>query len=267
MRWNRMFVGWSAEGLPVVTSSEDDLLPDPRENYSIFKNSGLSSRRIDTPELVAAEYVYTGPVHNFIDDEFEKAEDLIAITIKDESGTEQTIKVGELAILKAIAESDKPWQETDNSSLLDMAKDTKLWYTLLLPHPSKKDTTIALIFKPITKDQSNAIKYQNFIRDVISRLLVVDEGQTRRFQKGYVKAAVKYAGQNVEGFFDLLFENGDQLVREFIARAISLLVDLGPDSLEKLKNPPGGYYNLEEIGIDKLVQLAATMHKSAEDYF
>ena len=73
-------------------------------------------------------------------------------------------------------------------------------YTLFAPQPGfGPDTGLAMLYEPTIKGGTNEPAFRSFVRNTISRLLVLDESQPRSSRKGYLEVAGHFAGMPPEG--------------------------------------------------------------------
>lgn len=278
-----IFIGWTRDGKPAITSNETRLSEEVQESLKAFERSGLEIKEIYL-NLIPVEYAYTGAAIDFRDQKERKAEDLINYGIKDEDGKSKKIALGELAVLEAIADSQTPWQDTASSKVREIAVAAKPMYILFVSTPEMDgNTALAILFKPTIEGESNEAAFKSFIRQTIGRLLVLDESQDPENRKGYMKAAEKFAGKRTTGspleillklrqtgfieFEDNWLKNLGQRGRNMLTTGLKLarslgLVEVDEDLLEEYKHPLP-HYDVDKLDINRLFSLTSAMRDAA----
>lgn len=282
-----VFVGWTSSGNPVVGKSIDSLSPSVRESYESFEFSNLEPKRILYREIVPAEYIFVGRAIDYKDTESQRAEDQVAFSVRTTEGVRE-IRIQERVILQAIVDAeDKPWQEIDHSSFVgEMVTEPREMYTLFLPLPKQgRESSLAILFKPLTDNESNRAVFKVFVQEVLTRLLALDEVQkTKRGRKGYLEAASEVTKgrrkiglvQKVlrslqdDGFTDLreeiIVNPKGSLVAAILEMARSYFdIDITDADIEMIRNPLPDY-DLKSLDLKKLFDLAERMLQKAEQF-
>lgn len=189
------FVGWSPEGLPAACTDVADLGEGARRELAAFRASRLEPRRLPFASLIPAQLVTVGAAVDYADGQGRRAEDQVRLSIVDAAGEQREVALGELALLGGIAAASEPWQTHPERSRSALAVDTVPQYTVFTALPgSRADTGLALLFQSTLEGGSNEPAFRSFVRNVIGRLLVLDESTPASDRKGYLDVAGKAAG-------------------------------------------------------------------------
>lgn len=293
-------VGWTCEGKLRVTENLTYLTPEARKNYSSGINDQI--RQIPFQTLIPVEYNLTGEAQDLLDRGDMRTEDRVVYLFLDQnlSPMEET-SVGELTLLSAIVDANLYWQnlsETTGLGIGQVYTKSAPMYNLLIPVPEERKTAYVVLFKPLIPGESNEETFKKFIRNTLGRLLILDE--TERLEgksgKGYIEAAAKLAGISDDGKIikilrDLqkigYIEFADDWIEQiktkkqhikqkgvgFFAGAMRILKDVGwledtsDEDIERMKRLPLPSYDLENISIERLFELARAMKIEAEKRF
>jgi hypothetical protein len=280
-----LFVGWTEDGLPAAAPRLEGLGEAAQAALTAFRNSGLEPRRVPFSALAPTEYVGTGPAVDFADQPGRRAEDQVRYTLLDSRGAERDVPLGELEVLRAIAEARHPFQSLASTGGGELAVDTVSLHTLFVGLPGGPEGTgLAILFRPTVAGHGNEPAFRTFVRLTIGRLLVLDESAPRAARKGYLEVAGRVAGLEPEsGFLKSLVtlrqlgfvDFSDDWLRTFqlasrkaqghvirVLRAIGM-VEISDEMLDELTDPRPDY-DVDRLEIDRLVDLAEAMAKAAK---
>lgn len=194
------FVGWSAEGLPAASTDVADLSDVARRELAAFRATRLEPRRVPFASLIPAQLVAVGAAVDYADGQGRRAEDQVRLSILDAAGEQREVALGELALLGGIAGAREPWQTHPERSRAELAVGTVPLYTVLTALPgARADTGLALLFRSTLAGSSNEAAFRSFVRNVIGRLLVLDESTPASDRKGYLEVAGRAAGIPPQG--------------------------------------------------------------------
>ncbi|MCB0217391.1 MAG: hypothetical protein H6648_03740 [Caldilineae bacterium] len=192
-RW--FFVGWTAEGLPAASISVEDLSDSARRDLASFRGARLEPRKVPFATLIPVSYAMTGSAIDFSDTPDRRAEDQVGFAVVDAAGARRDLALGELALLGAIGAAREPWQSHQVATGSGLAVDAVPLYTLFTTLPGvRADTGLAMLFESTLAGGSNEPAFRSCLRNVIGRLLVLDESQAPERRKGYLQAAGRLAG-------------------------------------------------------------------------
>lgn len=281
-----VFIGWTKEGLPVITLNEDQLSCRARESYESFQHSGLELREIPFRNLTPAEFMAVVEAKDFKDTRIKRAEDVVVLYVKTTEG-ERVVYVPERTILRSITDTrDNPWQDANIARIGEVESSSKTMYTLFVPTPNKgRDTGLAILFKPVIERDSNEAVFKIFIRETLGKLLAIDESQPKDNRKGYLKPASEIAGLSEKpgvveqtlralrkgGFVDFTdqdLEGLRQKGRNCFAKILSLAkeyVQIDEGDIDVIRDPLP-YYDLGSLKIEQLFGLAEKILICAENY-
>lgn len=296
-----VMIGWTSEGKLRVTENLASLTPEARKNYT----SGISDqvREIPFQTLIPVEYNLTGEAQDLLDRGDRRTEDRVVYRFLDQnlSPMEET-SVGELTLLNAIVDANVYWQnlsETTGFGIGQVYTRSAPMYNLLISAPEeRRKTAYAVLFKPLIQGESNEETFKRFIRNTLGRLLILDE--TERLEgksgKGYIEAAAKLARISDDGKIIKILSNlqksgyielTDDWIEQIktkkqnikqkgvglfvgamrILKDIGWLEDISDEEIEGMKRLPLPSYDLENISIEKLFELARAMKIEAEKRF
>lgn len=279
MREGLLFIGWTKEGNPMVSDNQNSLGEIAKRSFGAFRmSSGLRMREIGFTQLTPVEYGFTGEAIDFADTGPRKAEDLITYNVKDGKGEAFPINLGEREVLRSITEARIPWQDIGPSSVGNILSSAKKMYTLVVPNSEMgPNSATVILFQPPIEGESNEAVFKSFVRQTIGRLLVLDESQKLENQKGYLKAAAKFAGVRGTSMTDVLVnlvraglvefsdESVDRLkqsMRNLAAKGLSvisrLFVEINPDAIERLRHTLP-VYDVDKLDIEQLFRLSEAM--------
>ena len=194
------FIGWSEEGLPAACTDVAELSADARRELSGFRGARLEPRRVPFASLIPVAYVSTGSAVDFSDAGGRKAEDQVNLTVIDAAGERRDIALGELALLGGIAAAQEPWQSHPVAARGELAVDTVPLYSVCTALPgARADTGVGLLFPSTISGGSNEPAFRSFVRNVIGRLLLLDESSAPSSRKGYLDVAGRAAGLPPQG--------------------------------------------------------------------
>lgn len=194
------FLGWSAEGLPAACTDVADLSADARRELAAFRGARLEPRRVPFASIIPLNYVSTGSAVDFSDSGGRKAEDQVNLTVIDAAGERRDIALGELALLGGIAAAQEPWQSHPAGGGGALAVDTVPLYCVCTALPgARADTGVGLLFQSTIRAGSNEPAFRSFVRNVIGRLLLLDESSSPSSRKGYLDVAGRAAGVPPQG--------------------------------------------------------------------
>jgi len=194
------FLGWSPEGLPAACTDVDGLGAQARRELAAFRATRLEPRRVPYASLIPAQLVAVGAAVDYADSQGRKAEDQVRLSILDAAGQQREVALGELALLGGIAAAREPWQTHPERSRAELAVGTVPLYTVFTALPgARADSGLALLFQSTLVGSSNEAAFRSFVRNVIGRLLVLDESTPAADRKGYLEVAGKAAGVPPQG--------------------------------------------------------------------
>lgn len=279
-----LFVGWAPDERPAATTDPARLSEDALRAAQLYQGAGLSPRRIPYAKVAPVEYVMTGSAIDFADTADKMAEDQIRYTVVDAGGDRRDIALGELAALGAIADARVPWQATGNPIAADVAVSAVPLFTIFAPQPGRPpDACVALLFRSAIPSMGNTAAFHAFVRQTLSRLLVLDESQPKQNRKGYLDVAGRLAGPLPSGgvagtllwlrrlglvdFSDQWIRNARSSGTRAQGRLARLLRAVGlayvsDDVLEQLTDARPDY-DIEPLETEQLVDLAAAMYEVA----
>lgn len=281
-----VFVGWTSFGNPIAGNGSDILSLSARRDYQSFEDSSLEPKRIPYSDIFPVDYSCVGTAIDFKDTEEQKAEDQVILSIK-RAEDAQEIQVTERVILKAIVDArEEPWQEINHSgSIGEMVIVPREMYTLFLPTKRGEKSGLAVLFKPSTSGESNRAVFKVFVQEVLTRLLVLDEGQrTKKSRKGYLEAVSEVTkgkrriglvqkvlrGLQDGGFIDIKEETivnpKGGLVAAILEKARDYFdIDITDADIEMVRNPIPDY-DLKSFDLRRLFGLAEKMLQKAEEF-
>lgn len=281
-RW--LFVGWTAERLPVATTALDELSPAARQELAAVRGAQPAARQVPFASLIPVAYVLTGSAIDFTDSLHSRAEDQISYTVVDAAGQRREVALGELAVLGAIVAARQPWQARRAGAVSEAAVETVPQYTLFTTLPGvRADAGVALLFDTTIPGSSNAAAFRSFVRNTIGRLLVLDESQPKATRKGYLEIAGRAAGTPPRGGFlqtlvtlrrmglveieDSWLQKqklrGQKLRGQFIRSLRAMgLVEVDEQLLAELLDPRPEY-DVDQLDLEPLIDMAAEMYRHA----
>ena len=268
------FVGWTAGGLPAVARDSRALSAEARESVVAYQASRLNYRAVPYADLVPVEFSSAGAAVDFPDVGRTRAEDLVPLEFVGAAGTAFDVPLGELALLEAIVDAAVPWQLVPDAAQAQAAVAPRPMYTLFLPLDATR--AYAVLFRPALPGESNQATFRAFVRSMISKLLVIDESQPPRNQKGYVQAAARLTAPPPHGLLSQLVAL-DEPTRQSLAsagrqarvdllktlRALAL-VEISDAQLEVIEHNADVYYDIGELSLEQLLKLAAQMLTAAK---
>lgn len=268
------FAGWTAGSLPAVVRDPHALSAEARESVLAYQASRLDFRTVPYAGLVPVEFGSAGAAVDFPDVGRTRAEDLVPLEVVGAAGTAFSLPLGELALLAAIVDAAVPWQLVPGAARAQAAVAPRSMYTLFLPLDATR--AYAVLFKPALPGESNEATFRAFVRSMISKLLVIDESQRPRNQKGYVQAAARLTAPPPRGLLSQLVAL-DEPTRQSLAsagrqtrvdllktlRALAL-VEISDAQLEVIEHNADVYYDIGELSLEQLLKLAAQMWTAAK---
>jgi len=279
-RSNLVYIGWTndSDSRPIVVTDEKRLSEEALKSIDSFRKSRLPIKSVDFSALTAVEFSLTGEPVDFKDTERHKAEDLVCYSVRTSEG-QQSISLGELAVLKAIVEARQdPWQDMGFSRFTESVT-AKTMYTIFVPtNENPYNSGMAIIFRPSIEGESNEIAFQLFVRQTLGKLLLLDEMQQPEKRKGYIAEAARISGVESEGLlsdmllalgvveYDKQGPNSSQLARRRIRTRLASLFFENVDPTGKIISDPGDYYDIENLDLQVLFNLAEKMLLVAENY-
>jgi len=272
-RTGKVYLGLTQGDIPVCTTSPSDLTPTILKGIEIYEDGSkklpnLNLRTLPTPIKVN----YVGAIANFEDTPDNVSEDIVNISVTDSDGSRRTLKIGELAILKAITASKNPWQMMPEVSAMDSVVSAKLMYTIFVDKDDLgTEADMALILKSRTPNDSNEDAYRRFIIDVITKLVSNDENQVETSIRGYKKAIEKKGeSKSHKGFLSYFIETPENepsvedklyATGARILRAVGL-AEISDETLEELEQGPRDI-TLDNMTTEQLLDTAARIYETA----
>lgn len=283
-RGRSVVVGWTGDGLPAATTRMDGLSQEARRGIDSYRAAGLPPRRVPYTTVVPVTYALTGPAVDFTDTADRRAEDQVRYTVVDAHGERREIGLGERGALGAISEAAVPWQAVRRETMAQTASSAVALYTVFAPMAgAAPDTGLAILFEPTLRDSTNEPAFRSFVRNTVSRLLVLDESQPPRARKGYLEVAGRVAGTTPGGGPAAMLtwlrrigvlEFDDQWLRSLalgrrrmegrLVRALRAvgLVQVDEAVLQDLLHPRPDYA-IDPLSTERLVELADHMYRTA----
>ncbi len=197
-----IYIGWTEDGRPIATSHATQLSEAARTSVELFGQSTSDfARNVDYSTIDPANFVMVGAMVDFQDDPAtgKVAEDFLRVSVSREAGKANPgeIRIGERALLKAILDARNPYQDVGKAAIGEVAQSAMHMYTLLIPieGDQEAESAHALLFQA-EENFSNEAAFAYFMREVIARLLMLDETSISqgKHAKGYVEAAASIAG-------------------------------------------------------------------------
>ena len=261
------FLGWTEAGLPALTQDESQLSETARQSFNFYRRARLPLRRLPFTALAAVDFRVAEPPVDYRDSSAGKAEDILRYRVIDRTGEELVLSFGELDILEAICASTDPWQNLSEGPIRDVAVATQPMYTTFAPlSGGRSGRAIALLFKPALAGDSNEALFKAFVRRTLTNLLILDESQPSRGQKGYIRAAARIAGKGGS-----LSSNFEAAAGGLKAGALRLLRGLGlyhisDGELEEMARYRP-FYDISALELPQLFELADEMRRSVRVQF
>lgn len=283
-RW--FFVGWTAEGLPAASTTVEDLSENARRDLASFRGARLEPRKVPFATLIPVSYAMTGSAIDFSDTPDRRAEDQVGFAVLDAAGARRELALGELALLGAIGAAREPWQSHQIATASSLAVDAVPLYTLFTTLPGvRADTGLALLFESTLAGGSNEPAFRSCLRNVIGRLLVLDESQTPEQRKGYLQVAGRLAGvppgSGVLGSLVWLRKAGliafeDSWLQSMQGRGRRMkggliralrgmgMVEISDEMLAEIADTRPDY-DVDRLDLRRMLDLAAAMHEVARE--
>ncbi len=192
-----LYAGWTSRGLPILTSSDNDLSESAREDLRTFKKSGLVIPKLSLrgSHLDVAVATIAGSVQDIKDTSRKNlAQDTIKVTVTDSSGSSYDITLGELEILKMIADCVITFQRLGTIfDTVDRQEAVEIYSLFLQGTQGNGDTIedrpdLLLLLKPTNDNLGNIIDTIIFASDIIKKLINNDRRQPAGYKKGYLEA-------------------------------------------------------------------------------
>ncbi len=192
-----LYAGWSVSGLPVLTTSSTDLSEKAREDLKTFNKSDslIPKLPLRNNQLSVVILSVAGPVQDMKDQSARKlTQDTIKVSVTDTRGDSSEITLGELEVLRMIADGLIVFQRL--GTVLDTAdrQEAVEIYSFFLPGSDGFGEDITerpdqlLLVKPTNDNVGNLIDIVIFISDVIKKLIANDRRQPAGYKKGYLVA-------------------------------------------------------------------------------
>lgn len=185
-----LYAGWSADGLPMLTTSTDDLSSRAQGDLETFNKStsaipkiALRGSRLDVVVVSVA-----GPVQDIKDSSPRNlAQDTIKINVTDAQGKTNELTLGELEALKMIADNLIVFQRL--GTIFDNAdrQEAVEIHSYFLPASGNR-TDLLMLFKATNDNVGNLVDIILFVSDVIKKLISNDRRQPAGYKKGYLEA-------------------------------------------------------------------------------
>lgn len=274
-RSGKLYLGLTSEDLPVCTTSPDDLTPNTQRSIEIYEDG---SRKIPSlnlsglPKPIKVNYV--GAIMDFEDTDEAISEDIVTISVTDEDGIRRPLKIGELALLKAISSSKKPWQMIPEVSATDSKVTTKLMYTIFIEKDDLgTDQDLALILKSVLPNDSNEIAYRSFVKDVLTKLLKNDDDQPDERKRGYRDVFEDKSqasnGDSILNWFISADPKGPSVENQLYAKGARILravglAEISDETLQALEEPSQvDIGDLDQLSTEKLLKVATVYYEKA----
>lgn len=190
-----VYAGWDHAGQPVLSTSKDDLAPEASSTLQFFVKSGypIPKLQLTNGELSVAIASIVGAVQDLKDvSQRELVQDTIQITIINESGSQETVTLGELEALRMIGDGLLTFQFLGTVLDTEDRQEAVNVFSLFLPgdyEESRPD--LILLIKPTNINIGNAIDTVLFVSDIVKKLIANDRKQPSKMRKGYLEAEVE----------------------------------------------------------------------------
>lgn len=263
-----LFAGWSAGGIPLLTTSIDNLAPRAQKTIDVIEASGIQMQTLKISGLAAFDFNFVGPIFDFSDTStISLKEDVLDIGLVDSSGSQVVLKFGELQLLSAISKGVIEWQYISDVAISALVVKAVKSYSLIIQgKSSKNDRDTLIIFKPVLSENGNSIEFSSFVREIVGRLIALDEQQQPEYKKGYLEASS--GNPNKSSIWDLLvaptaegkrFRPGRSLLK--LAGQLGLVDTRGLPLDEKENLLKEG---LNNASLSTLVEIATAMYECAD---
>ena len=161
-----LYAGWSAGGVPVLTTSSDNLAGMAIKSLDAIRASGIQLQTVNVSSLIAFDFNYVGTLYDFADtSSISLTEDVIDIGLVDTKGQQTALRFGELQLLSALSNSVLKWQYVPvaGTSAL-VVKAVNSYSLVVLGKRGKVEGDILIIFKPILAERGNEIEKKEILR-------------------------------------------------------------------------------------------------------
>lgn len=274
-RSGKVYLGLTSEDLPVCTTSPDDLTSNTLRSIEIYEDGSKKIPNLNLSGLPTPVKVnYVGAIMDFEDTGDSISEDIVNISITDEKGSRRPLKIGELALLKAISSSSNPWQMIPEISASDSKVSTKLMYTIFVEKDDLgTDRDIALILKSSLPNDTNEIAFRSFVKDVLNKLLKNDDDQPEGRKRGYREILDNKSQPESEGgilgWFISADPKGPSVENQLYAKGARILravglAEISDETLQALEEPTQvDTGDLDELSTEKLLKVATAFYEKA----
>lgn len=263
-----IFIGWSSDNKVLASTLCSD---DVERDFLAAKQSGANFPRLSTDNITCFEY---SSLSNAIDYPGNK-EDVISIIAKDGNGNSTTINLGESTILNALEwamSEENIWNSILEAGVVDdgtgVTSALKMYTLIFQDNRVNKGVVSALLFRPLTKGQSNEGTFFRFVKSIVKQLLIIDESQASSQRKGYIQLAAQISKSSKKGgLADLIFDTRDKKTAEAVTKArvgsLKLLQTLGiaevsQETIDSISDPLPDY-NIDKLSDEDLLKLISSM--------
>lgn len=285
-----VFLGWTRDGRPTQQADQSMLNERAQTSFESYQLSGARLREISYYSLRPTQFKLVGEAQDYDEAHDPDAEDLVTYGLVDEQSKSLSIAITEREILKAILRCRTPWQDVGSSRFSEVAVGAKPMYTLFVePQNGGGREAVAVLFEPLIAGESNEVVFKAFIKQTISRLLVLDESQPNRSnQKGYLDAIARLdsvsqkqtlgddlmlvlRSMGLVNFDDDWFENKRRASKGLLAKTLRIaravgLYDISDEKLDELQYPPPDY-DLDTLDLNQFFALTEAMLSAANSYY
>ncbi len=269
------FIGWDRNDLPRITTNSTQLDERARKSVTENQKAGLRIKEVPYTRIEPKSYLSVGRPVDYADDGQVVAEDLVSIAVIDDKGNNTLETFGELVLLNGIVDARVTWQDLGVSERADITTPIKHMYTIFLkPTDAPRNTAYALMFKSLLDGTGNEIAFRSFMKQSLSKLLILDESQKPSDRKGYIEAAAKMSGyeeKKKRSVLSLFYNSPEdnrgkkkKLSHSFLKVARGLgMYDFSDKDLEEGEDENLPYYDIESLSTEKLIELASDMRDAA----
>lgn len=273
-----VFIGWTAQGIPAITTTENELSQVAQKSYFENRKSKQQLDLLQYSNIIPVDYLKTGQPIDYQDTPQHKAEDLLSYSVLDSNGDQKSLTIGELNMLEGISNGVSIWQDLGKLDRDEIAATAKQMYTLFVEEEKQSGEAYAFMFQPPIEGQSNEVSFKSFIRQTLGKLLVLDESQNPSNRKGYIEAAADLTdghglsklGMILNFFYDFgddKYDPGNRFKAGIynFARKIGFY-EITDEQLEEMRRGLP-YYDVDTMDLTTLMGVAKSMYKAAYNSF
>jgi hypothetical protein len=209
---NRLFLGWTAEGVPAAVTDTSKLSKQAKESFSITGSISYPyQKETGSRQIVPMEFISASKPINRIDP---REQDILVYGVKDSNNEITFWKIKELDILEAIQKGHVEWEDVnqDSVSIMDEAIQPQIMNSLFVPIKNENGERVvnAILFPPLTTGGSGETAYQSFLSQTLASLITLDKLQKPGEKRGY-QEAVNYVKAQSAGEGGKIFQFVEEL--------------------------------------------------------